>query len=418
MRPRTPIGVRIGIAFFVLVAIGALGFVNYRFASEAPGGNDFLPRWVGTHAWLQDGTSPYARSVTLEAQRMIYGRPADPSQGEDVAHFVYPMPAIIFFIPFGLMPYTLARAVWMTLLEVCLPILAILGLGIAKWRPKPWLTAVLVLLSILWYHGLRAVIVGQFAVFEAVLIAGAFLAVQRERDALAGILLALSLAKPQMSFLIIPYVLLWAFSRRKWAIIIWAFAFLALWVGASLLLIPDWPLQWLRQILEYPAYTDIGSPISILAGLVPPASDWLNRILSGALVLYMFWEWYLARDQRDNWFQWTAAMTLVVTNLVAFRTATTNYVVLLPVWMLIFSVLVQRWDQGGVVATALTSLALILGPWALFLTTVQARTESAMMYLPLPILTLLGLWWIRWWKLRAPEISLTGPMANSRQSNG
>ncbi len=410
-------GLRLGIVLFVLVALVALGFANYRFADEAPGGNDFLPRWVGTHAWLEDGTSPYSRSVTLEAQRMIYGRPADPSEGEDVAQFVYPLPAIVFFIPFGLMPYTLARAVWMTLLEVCLPMLALLGLGIAKWRPKPWLMSVLVLLSILWYHGLRAVIVGQFAVIEAVLIAGAFLAVQRERDALGGILLALSLAKPQMSFLIIPYVLLWAYSRRRWAIIISTFAFLALWIGASLLIIPDWPLQWLRQILEYPAYTDIGSPVSILAGLVPPVSDWLNRIFSGALILYMFWEWYLARDQSDNWFQWTAAMTLVVTNLVAFRTATTNYVVLLPAWLLIFSVWEQRWDRRGIVASALTSLALVVGPWVLFLTTVQTRTESAVMYLPLPLLTLVGLWWIRWWKLRAPEISLTASTPISRRLN-
>jgi hypothetical protein len=274
---------------------------------------------------------------------------------------------------------------------------------------------VLVLLSILWYHGLRAVIVGQFAVVEAILIVGAFLAVQRGRDALGGILLALSLAKPQMSFLIIPYVLLWAYSRRRWVIIISTFAFLALWVGASLLIIPDWPFQWLRQILEYPSYTDIGSPISILAGLVPPVSDWLNRLLTGGLVLYMFWEWYLARDQSDNWFQWTAAMTLVVTNLIAFRTATTNYVVLLPAWLLIFSVWEQRWDQGGVVASALTSLGLLVGPWVLFLTTVQARTESAAMYLPLPPLTLLALWWIRWWKLRAPEISLASFPPDSRR---
>lgn len=406
MQRGTPAGLRLLIGLFLLLAVVALGYVNYRFAAQAPGGNDFLPRWVGTRAWLQEGTSPYARSVTLEAQRMIYGRRAEPDQGEDIAHFVYPLPAIVFFIPFGLMPYTLARALWMTVLEITLPLLVLMGLGLARWRPRPWVIALLVLLSVLWYHGARAVIVGQFAVIEAALITGVLLAIQRGRDSLAGTLMALSIAKPQMAFLILPFVLLWALRQRRWMIILWTIGVLLVWVGGSLAILPDWPARWLGQVLEYPQYTDLGSPISILADLVPPISGWINGILSAGLVMYMLWEWYLARAGEDNHLQWAAALTLVVTNLVAFRTATTNYIVLLPAWMLIFGVWVKRWGRGGVIATSLISLILVVGPWLLFLTTVEARVESPAMYIPVPILTLLGLWWIRWWMLRAPEISL------------
>ena len=94
-------------------------------------------------------------------------------------------------------------------------------------------------------------------------------------------------------------------------------------------------------------------------------------------------------------------MTLVVTNLIAFRTATTNYVVLLPVLCLIFRVFDERWGRlGKVVVVGLIS-GLVVGLWVLFLQTVTGNEESAAMYLPLPVVALLGLWWVRWWVIRA-----------------
>ncbi|HJX41553.1 MAG TPA: hypothetical protein VJ345_08825, partial [Anaerolineales bacterium] len=97
---RSPLGRAV-----VLLILGgllvALGTANYRVASQFPGGNDFLPRWVGAREWLQHGTSPYDRRVTEAAQRMIYGRLADPAAGEDIAHFAYPLPAMLFFGPSG-----------------------------------------------------------------------------------------------------------------------------------------------------------------------------------------------------------------------------------------------------------------------------------------------------------------------------
>ena len=153
----------------------------------------------------------------------------------------------------------------------------------------------------------------------------------------------------------------------------------------------------MRQLLEYPSYTDLGPPIEILADVFPTVSLAITLLLGGALLLYLFWEWSKAAGKPDRWFQWTAAMTIVITNLVALRTATTNYVVLIPALCLIFSVLVERWGARGNVVVLLAMAAFFLGLWALFLTTVEGNTESPIMYLPVPILTLLGHWWARWW---------------------
>ncbi|HHH81473.1 MAG TPA: hypothetical protein ENL35_00620, partial [Chloroflexi bacterium] len=100
-----PLGLQILMALMAIGILMVMGWANYRFAQLVPGGNDFLARWTGARAWVVEGRSPYDPGVSLNAQRMIYGRPAKLEAGEDLAHFVYPLPAMVFFAPFGLLPY-------------------------------------------------------------------------------------------------------------------------------------------------------------------------------------------------------------------------------------------------------------------------------------------------------------------------
>lgn len=389
---------RIGVGVLAAVVLLALGLANYRFSTEYPGGNDFLARWVGARYWMQEDTSPYDPQVTLAAQRLIYGRPAN--TGEDVAHFVYPMPAMVFFAPFGLLDYPLARAIWMTLLELGLPLLAIMGLAIAGWRPRRPTRAVLLLFAVIWYHGLRAVIVGQFAVIEAVLMIGALLATQRREDAVAGVLLGLSIAKPQMPVLLIPFVLLWAARSRRWSIVIGFLGTVGVLVIGFALLLPGWPMMWLQQLIEYPSYTELGPPVSILTSLLPRGGEVAAIGLGGLALLYLFWEWSQAMGRSDRWFQWTCALTIVITNLVAIRTATTNYVVMLPALYLVYSVWAERWGGAGQALILISTAALLVGLWLIFASTVAGNVEAPIMYLPLPIIVLISLWWTRWWAVR------------------
>ena len=403
MQTHQPTWRRILILVLASLLIIVLGWVNYQFSLDSPGGNDFLARWVGARSWVVEGINPYAPEVSLEAQRLIYGRPANVENGEDVAHFVYPLPSMLFFAPFGYLPYTIARAVWMTVLELLLLVLIMVGIRIAKWEPGRWQTMTLMLFSILWYHGFRSVIVGQFAVVEAVLLAVGLYFIQQNRDGLAGLFLGLSIVKPQMSFLLLPYLVIWAISQRRWSLLSWTFGSIAVLIGFSVAILPSWPLDWLRQLLDYPSYTEIGPPVSIIAEGFPRIEEILNIGLTGIALAYLLWEWIVSWGKPNRWMQWTAAMTLVITNLIAFRTATTNYVVLLLPLCLIFGAFHARWGSKGTLLTSLTVVSLLVGLWVLFVFTVQGNTESRWMYLPLPFLTLVGLWWIRWWAVESPK---------------
>ncbi|MCH7586947.1 MAG: DUF2029 domain-containing protein [Chloroflexi bacterium] len=384
----------------VPVVLILLTYANYDFVVKSPGGNDFLARWMGAKAWVQDGISPYDPSVSLETQEVIYGRPARPESGEDIGHFVYPLPSMIFFAPFGLLPFQPARAIWMTILEVGLILLSILGFRIAKWNPGRGLLILILLFSLTWYHGIRAVILGQFAIIEAILMVGALIAIQRKNDLFGGLLLALSMAKPQMAFLLIPFVIFWAISRKRWGLVASIIGFNILLFGGFMLLMPDWPLQWITQVIEYPAYSPAKPFVAIIADFFPGISSGLNLGLSILFIGYMLWEWVLAMAKDDRWFQWTAAITIVITSAVVLRTATTNYLAMVPAMMIIFSIWAQRWKLRGEIGVAAALILLFFGLWILFIRTVNGNLEDPVMYLPLPTMMLLGLWWVRWWFIR------------------
>ena len=385
-----------------LLALVGLFQTNFVYSQRQPGGNDFLARWMGARYWLIEGISPYDERVSLATQIVIYGRPADKQKGEDIAHFVYPLPVMIFIAPFALFEYTVARALWMTLLELCMVFIILLAFRLGEWQIRPLKLTLLMLLLFLGYYSLRSIILGQYAVVNALLVLLSLLAVKRRNDFAAGILLALSLCKPQMVFLFVPWVLIWAFSQRRWDVFGGFFGGGGVILAVSLMFLPDWPLQMLRQILDYPTYTGESSPLSILASLTPGVKRQLEWILYGGFLGYLFVEWGVAWKKDYPHFFWVGLLTLVVNNLVAYRTATTHFILFYPAMCLVFRVLEERWHRFGKWLVWGLLLGWFVGSWWLFLSTVQGNQESSVMFLPFPLLVLLGLWWTRWWQVRPP----------------
>ncbi len=199
-----------------------------------------------------------------------------------------------------------------------------------------------------------------------------------------------------MAFLIIPFILIWGYSHRRLRLIKSFFISFLILFSLSLLFIPNWLAQMLEQIMEYPSYTArIGSLTSTIASYFPSFGVSLDIILQMVFFLYLIVEWGLAWKKDGQWFLWTAMLTLVITNFLAVRTATTNYVMLLPVLLLIFSVWIREWGVLGNWSVGAGLFLLLSGLWFLFVFTVVEREEQAIMYLPLPIICLFGILWMR-----------------------
>jgi len=302
------------------------------------------------------------------------------------------MYTIYLFFPLSLIPsYPQAQALWQAILEFTLLLAVFFTFRTYRWQPKPWLLAVTCFWSVLFYPGARSIILGQFAIVVFACIALALWAVKEGKDILAGLCLALSTIKPQMVFLLIPLLLLWAIHHRRWRLVGSFVISLLVLALSSLLLVPTWPADFLAWMVKYPGYTAIGSPIWTLTHYFFPQLGTPVEIVVSMLVLgHLLYTW--RGTVNGSWleFDWVVAMTLIVTNLIALRTATTNYVVLLMPIFIVFKILDKRFRRRGAMLIALIELLLLVGLWVLFAATVAGNYEHPIIYLPLPI----GLWLI------------------------
>ena len=79
-----------------------------------------------------------------------------------------------------------------------------------------------------------------------------------------------------------------------------------------------------------------------------------------------------------------------------------NLSILIIPLALIFAVIHDRWHKIAAFLTALLMLFVFLIPWALSLIPTRIAQECAFLFLPL--FTMIGLYWIRWWALHPPRI--------------
>jgi len=95
-------------------------------------------------------------------------------------------------------------------------------------------------------------------------------------------------------------------------------------------------------------------------------------------------------------FMWTVFLTLAATNLIGVRTATDNFSALYPALILIIATWVRR-PEGTWARLVMVSMpALLVGMWILFLSSLQdGAVEHGIMFFPLPLLTIAGLYTIR-----------------------
>lgn len=387
------------LALIVLAALVALAAytVAFRavFTSRFPGANDFFSRWAGAHLYLTRGWDPYGDDTSLWIQNAIWGHPAGP--GEDPSLFAYPFYTVLLVAPWGLIgDYSWAQAAWQVTLQVVALATLALTLAYHRWRPGPLVLGGLVLWMLAFYPTARALILGQIGLLVFALTVWALWLLFRAdppipgTDALAGALLALTTVKPQMQFLVIPLLLLWALRERRWQVMVGFGAAMAVLLGASFALLPGWLGEWLAQVRLYPSYTP-PSVLFILTHETLPlgaAADAAQAVMAVGLVAYLLFEgWRVLWRRDDARLDWLIGLTLVVTHLVAPRTATTHFVVFVFPLLALLRDWSRRGRWGAWAGVGLMA-ALAVGMWWLFLATLVGAQEADIVHVPLPLLML------------------------------
>ena len=153
----------IGVVVINLLLLIGLTYGNFLYTSQNPDGSEFLSLWVGTRLFLTRGFSPYGEQVARQVQELSLAGDTRPSEGQML--FAYPLYGVLIVAPFALIAeYSLARALWMTVLEVSLILIAFVGISLSRWKPPRWLLLIMPIFSLLWYYGLQPVINGNLAI--------------------------------------------------------------------------------------------------------------------------------------------------------------------------------------------------------------------------------------------------------------
>lgn len=377
--------------FLIGVLVG-ITRINLNFARANPGGNDFLPRWGATRAFLFEGISPYSDQVALRIQMFAHGRPA--SVHEDEFTMLYPLYAVIVYAPYALVgSYTMARALWMTTLEISAVLLALLSMRLVRWKPTPYNFGMLILFSILGYYSVRSFINGNVVTLLALFTIVMFWAIQRGWDMLAGGLLVLITIKPQLAILLIAGVFIWAISHQRWTLIRWTI----FWgLGLSILgmlIIPAWLVQNLSQVIRYRGYAPAGTAQAAMQELWPIVGVWPGRILTLVLSLWLLIEWRAMWGKPFERFLAGMCLTLVLGQWIGIQTDPGNFVILFLPLIWVFAQIQIRWGNLGSICIGACIMILLVGLWALFLSTVEMREQalqSPIMFFPLPLVVIMG----------------------------
>jgi len=401
-----PYSTLIVVAALIIFGLIALTWGNLKYTRQNPGGNDFLVHWVGTRVLVQEGISPYSDEAAVRIQTAAYGRPAQP--GEHELRVAYPLYSIIFFLPFALISdFSLARALWMTLLEVALVGLTVFSIRLANWKPNRLFLVLFLVFSVLFYHSVRPIINGNAILLVGLFIAGGFLAMRNRADELAGVLFAFATIKPHIVLILLVYVLIWSYKQKRWRLIGWLIGSVFLLSASAALLIPDWILQNLREVLRYPGYNPPGTLRAALTAVLPGIGSRIGWAISALLGIVLMIEWWLSLRMNFRGFFWVACLTLTISQWIGIQTDPGNFIILMPALVLVFSLLGSRWKRAGQIFVSGSIALLLIGLWALFLATVEYGVQpqqSPLMFLPLPLYLLVTLYWVRWWAVGPPNM--------------
>jgi len=399
------------IVCLALAAVGGLVYANTQYVQAQPAEKDFLVPWLGARTFLQYGESPYSDPATQRAQILYYGRLAAP--GQDPLALWLPMPVELFYFPIALVnDYVLARAIWMTCLEIAMVALAFLSLRLTGWKPRRVFLPVLLLFPVLWVYGAFSLDSGSAAAFVALALAGFLLALRSESDELAGGLLILLVSSARFTGVLAFFIFWWIFYTRRWRVL-WGFLMgLTVLLGLAFLFLPSWFMPFLSGLLMHNSYDPGFTSTGIFTSWSPVVGQRLGWVLAAILVLVLFFEWgnTLAKDFKA--FLWMVCLTVSVTPLLGIPMVPKEYIILIAPLMLFLTLLGerQRWlKRWGVPVIVISMLG---GLWLLTLAMVEANAYARLtniLILGLPVMLVTGLYWMRWWFMHTMPSGLETP---------
>lgn len=266
--------------FSMLCAWLILGLV-LAIISYIQYGMDFRGYYAATRVLL-DGGNPYDYAQVSQVLFEVTG-----SLGNNP--YYYPPWFAWIFIPLIVLPFNIARAIWMAvnfgLWNFALVRLnRALGWSLKGWRLYSLFTFVTFSFAwITWRYE-------QAGILVFVILVEAVLSIQTEKWTRAGFWLALLLIKPNVTLLIVGGVALWLVRNNQWRPILTAFLVLAGLFAISTAITPDWYQPFFKDGFGVGLTSVLDGPDRVVAYRINSTfPDWLTTFGVPRQIRYAFY---------------------------------------------------------------------------------------------------------------------------------
>jgi hypothetical protein len=369
--------------------------------------DQFVIPWAAGRSWLLEGLDPYDPQVVQLARRTLN---TSDFQGQfpPIAELTEPVLNLVFSLPLSLLPYEIARTIWVTLLMVSVGLSGFLLFKISHWKTSLPEKAVVIVLLMAWLPSLQSVMMGGLAPLMVFLIFYGVYAILKGKDTLAGFLLALTFGSVPITFLILILLIVWSFIKGRWSILIAYFSGLAfLWV-VSLILLPGWPSGWLGMVLNNYFNLDwVQTPLMAASELLPGISRFLMIGLHVGAAVFLLVAWIVTLSSREPVAPWRILLLLNLAFLFQPMHPAHQLGFALPALFLAFRYWSERWGLVGRGISWLLTLGILILPWmtADFPLDFSSRLAFEGLVIWVPIVALAALLSVRWWALMLPKIA-------------
>jgi len=220
---------------------------------------DYVQYWAASRVNLAGG-NPYDWHELLTAERQ-----AEPSLTTPVLMWNPPWTLSLTTLP-GLLPYQLSRTVWMTL---CCLILA--GSSVFLWNywggpTKGTIAAAMLVFA--FPASFFATVMGQMSPLMLLGIVGFLYFEEKQRLGWAGAAVALTLVKPQVTYLLWAALLLWSLRSGRWRVLAGASAAVVAMCIVPLAANPWVVSQYVHAVLDHPPTYFVTPTVGALLRLV------------------------------------------------------------------------------------------------------------------------------------------------------
>lgn len=382
----------------------AMTFLNSRLQTQFSTYDDFAPRWSAARWWLKTAANPYGQE-TFDQSRQIQADYQLTPNDFDQGHFIDPAFYIYFVLPLSVIDFPIARAIWMTLLEFAVVITVWLAIDLVGLKVTMLEKLIFSVLILAFPPVAKSILSASLLpLFMLFLVWGCRLGLQKQGTG-AGILLLLCFAMLPESVLVAIFLMAVLGARRddsflRVYIVGILFLLLVTWI-----LFPGWIGDWFANFIRlHPDFSWINTPINHLAQTLPAGSKIFSIVLHALVGVWLLVEWFGLGRFNDRKLIWKLALSL---NLIYFFNTLTQGVYLLlvlPALFLGFKFLIEKWGIVGRIISWIGYLGIISIYINRFFSEPDLSfREPTFIALFLPIVTLLGLQWFRWWATESPR---------------